>query len=85
MGRLFGLVLIVIAMWAGMTIYSDGIGGLTGSVESFVSTNSGGSSSDAKPGEAEGARRSLPQRFGDVVDAEMQKRSQRMSERMDDL
>jgi hypothetical protein len=84
MGRLFGFALIAIAMWVGMTIYTDGIEGLSGRVESVASI-SGPSAGDTKAGNAAGERRSIPQRFGDVVDSEMQKRSRMMSERLDDL
>ena len=85
MGRLFGFAMIVIGMWIGLTIYTEGIEGVTGRVESLVSTSSDASEGGAKA-EQEGAeRRSLPQRVGDVVDSEMEKRAQLVSKRMDGL
>jgi hypothetical protein len=79
MGRLFGLALMVVALWAGSVVYLEGVEGLTGR---FVS---GGPSQDAGQEGSPHEVRSLPQRFGDVVDAEMHKREQRVADRLDDL
>ena len=77
MGKFFGLAMMVVALWAGMTVYAEGIDGLTAKVDGFL-------------GEAERERdtekaRSIPQRFGDVVDAEMRRHEQKLSSRLDDL
>ena len=78
MGRLFGLAMMVVALWAGSVVYTEGVGGLTGRTRSLVS----GGTPEASP---EPEVRSLPQRFGDVVDAEMQKREERVADRLDNL
>lgn len=82
MGRLFGLAMMVVALWAGSVVYLEGVEGLTGRAGSIVSSDSPEEAAqEGSPPEV----RSLPQRFGDVVDAEMQKREQRVADRLDDL
>jgi hypothetical protein len=78
MGKLFGLAMMVVALWAGSVVYMEGVEGLTGRTRSFVSA---GSPEDLPEQEV----RSLPQRFGDVVDSEMQKREQSVANRLDDI
>ena len=78
MGKLLGAARMVVALWAGSVVYMEGVGGLTCRTRSFVS---GGTPEDSPAPEV----RSLPQRFGDVVDAEMQKREQRVADRLDDI
>ena len=78
MGKVFRLAMLVVALWAGLTIYLDGVEGLTGEVGSLVSQSSGDGNAPERP-------RSLPQRIGDSVDAEMKKREQQYAQRVDPL
>ena len=75
MGKFFGLAMMVIALWAGMTIYAEGIEGVTAKVDGFL----GEGESDTENA------RSIPQRFGDAVDAEMRERERKLSAHLDDL
>ena len=77
MGKLFGLVMIVVGLWAGMTIYTDGIEGLTGRVDEGLSSS--------RSEQADSRRRPITQRFGDAVDAQMRKREQQLASRLDNL
>jgi hypothetical protein len=78
MGKLFGLVILLAALWVGLTVYTGGVEGLTGQISSGVSGSEGGE-------DARGTSRSLSQRFGDQVDDSMDKRKQQMAERLDAL
>lgn len=84
MGKFFGLAMMVVALWAGLTVYTDGVDGLTGQVDSFLEESTGKSSSRADSSPAE-VRRSLPRRVGDVVEAKLRKRDEERSRRLDNL
>ena len=77
MGKLFGLVMIAVGVWAGLTFYTEGIDGLTGRVDDGLPSTSH-AQVDSKP-------RPITQRFGDAVDREMRKRERQMEERLDNL
>ena len=76
MGKFFGLVMIVLGVWAGLTFYTEGIEGLTGRVDDGLPSSHAQVDSKARP---------ITQRFGDAVDREMRKRERQMAERLDNL
>ena len=84
MGKLFGLVMLVVGLWASLTLYTDGIEGVTGQLESFVLENEEDPGSRAHPAAA-ADRRSLPRRVGDVVEAKLKKGDDRRSRLLDNL
>jgi hypothetical protein len=77
MGRIFGLGMIVVALWVALTLYTGGVESLTGRVDEGLGPASN-AQADSKP-------RPITQRFGDAVDAEMRKRERQYAERLDDL
>ncbi len=84
MGKVFGLAMLLVALWASLTLYTEGIEGVTGQLESFVLENEEDAGSQAHPAAA-ADRRSLPQRVGDVVEAKLKKSETRRSRLLDNL
>ena len=75
MKKLFGITLMAVAFWAGLTISNEGVDGLMGRL-----TPSFGAGAEVSE-----TRASLPQRLGAVVDGEMKRRDQELSRRLDGL
>lgn len=62
MGKLIGILLIVVGIWVGMTVYTEGTDRAFGGVFAFL----GGSS--AEPEDPTADLRSTPQRAGDAFE-----------------
>lgn len=73
MGRMFGIVVIVIALWIGLTIYTKGIeGSYQGALETMGLLDATPPAAGRSVQEdADGAPRSPVQRIGDRVNAHM--------------
>lgn len=67
MGRFFGFLCLVISLWIGMTIYSEGIENAFGGIFSAIDE---GKAEDGGAYVVDG--RTLPQRFGDRVQEQLE-------------
>jgi hypothetical protein len=97
MGRLFGIVLIVLGVWAGLEIYNKGMdhafGGVfagwsqpiqsEGSMHHRTAVRRDSSSGDASSDPAPGPRGSIAQRVGVKVQGEINQAAERTNEDAD--
>jgi hypothetical protein len=60
MGKMFGILMIVVALWVGLEVYQNGTDGAFGGALAGLT----GSSEERQPGE----RRPVPQRAGAAVE-----------------
>ena len=76
MGKIFGILLLVVGIWVGLEIYTEGTQNAFGGAFAFL-----GESSD---GDEMRDRRTAPQRAGDAVRSAQREAEQRRNRLLDD-
>ncbi len=75
MGKIFGILMLVVSLWIGMEIYQNGMEGALGGRMAFLGDSDG-------PENVE--RRTVPQRAGDAARRAQQVAEERRSRLLDD-